>query len=81
MYLALKAGGLSDIELHNLILTLRNRTIHKCDLTNVCNVLEVNIELTSLNDAEVTKNRTENYPAGIDFQENIIQDWLIVIIL
>ena len=38
--LALKAGGLSNIKLQHLILTLRNRTIHKCDLTNVCNALE-----------------------------------------
>ena len=32
LYLALEAGGLSDIKLQQLILTLRNRTIHKCDL-------------------------------------------------
>ena len=68
MYLALKTGGLSDIKLQHLILSLRNRTIHKCDLTNVCNVLEINIELLSLKGAEV-KSRTEHYPAGIDFQE------------
>ena len=30
--------------------------------------LEINIELISLKDAEV-KNRTEHYPAGIEFQE------------
>ena len=42
--LALEAGGVSDIKLQQLILTLRNRTIHKCDLSNVCNVLEINIE-------------------------------------
>ena len=46
LYLALQAGGLSDITLQHLILTLRNRTIHECDLTNVCNALEINIELT-----------------------------------
>ena len=68
LYFALKAGGLPYIKLQHLVLTLRNRTIHKCDLTNVCNVLEINIELTSLTDAEV-KSRTEHYPAGIDFQE------------
>ena len=68
LYLALKAGGLSYTKLQHLILTLRSRTIHKCDLTNVCNVLEINIELISLTDAEV-KSRTEHYPAGIDFQE------------
>lgn len=47
---------------------MRSRTIHKCDLNNVCNVLETNIGLTSLNDAGV-KSRTEHYPAGIEFQE------------
>ena len=67
MYLALKAGGLSCIKLQHLIVTLRNTTIHNCDITNVCNVLETNVELTSLNDAEV-KSRTEHYPAGIDVQ-------------
>ena len=34
LYLALQAGGLSDIKLQELILTLRNRTTHKCDLSN-----------------------------------------------
>ena len=29
LYLALKAGGLSDLKLQHLILTLRNRTIHR----------------------------------------------------
>ena len=67
LYLALKAGGLSYINLQHLTLTLRNRTIHKCGLTNVCNVLETNIELTSLKDAEA-KSRTEHYPAGLEFQ-------------
>ena len=32
LYLALQAGGLSDVELQELILSLRNRHIHKCDL-------------------------------------------------
>ena len=36
LYLALQVGGLPDTELHELILALRNRTIHKCDLSNVC---------------------------------------------
>ena len=53
MYLALQAGGLTYIKLQHLILTLRNRTTHKCDLTHVCNVLETNIELISLKDEEV----------------------------
>ena len=71
LYLAFKAGGLSCVKLQHLILTLRNRTVHKCDLTNVCHVLETNIELISLKDAEV-KHRTEHYPAGIGFQGNIL---------
>ena len=65
MCLALKASGLSQIKLQHLILIIRSRSIHKCDLTNVCNDLEINIELVSLKDAEVNKNRTEHYPAGI----------------
>ena len=48
LYLALKAGGLPDIKLQELILTLRNRHIHKCDLSNLCNTLEINIELISI---------------------------------
>ena len=72
LYLVLKAGGLSNIHLQHLVLfSLRNRTIHKCDLTNVCNALGVNIELISLKGAEVT-SRTEHYLAGIEFQDNIL---------
>ena len=41
LFLALEAGGVSDVKLQQLILTLRNRTIHKCDVSNVCNVLEL----------------------------------------
>ena len=62
MYLALQAGGLSYIKLQHLILTLRNRTIHKCDLTNVCNALETNIELISLK-YDDGDSRVEHYPA------------------
>ena len=72
MYLALKAGGLSDIKLQHSILNLRNRTIHKCFLTNVCNVLEINIEFISLKD-EDGNSRVEHYPSPyIEFHENII---------
>ena len=39
LLLALEAGGLTDAKLQQFILTLRNRTNHKCDLSNVCNVL------------------------------------------
>ena len=59
--LALEAGGVPDVKLQQLILTLRNRTIHKCDLSNVCNVLELNIELISLRD-DNGKCRVEHYP-------------------
>ena len=60
LYLALKAGGLSDIKLQELVLSLRNRHIQKCDLKNVCNTLEIHIELISLrNDGET--NRVEHY--------------------
>ena len=47
-FFALEAGGLSDVNLQQLILTLRNRAIHECDLSNVCNLLEINIELIYL---------------------------------
>ena len=59
--LVLEAGGLCDIILQHLILTLRHRTIHKCDLSNVCNVLEINIELMSLRD-DNEASRVEHYP-------------------
>ena len=65
LYLALQAGGLSDIKWQELILSLRSRHIHKCDLENVCKTLEIHIELISLrNDGE---NRVEHY--GKDFDE------------
>ena len=45
---------------------MRNRHIHKCDLSNVCDTLEIHIELISLrNDGET--NRVEHY--GKDFDE------------
>ena len=57
LYLALQAGGLSDIELQELILTLRNRTVHKCEI--VCDTLEIRIELIPLrSDGE---GRVEHY--------------------
>ena len=66
LYLALQSGGLSDVKLQELILSLRNRHVHKCDLENVCNTLEIHIELISLrNDGET--NRVEHY--GKDFDE------------
>ena len=67
--MALQAGGLSDIQLQELILTLRNRTIHKCDLSNVCNTLEINIELISIrNDGK--KSDVEHYPKSPHIEYN-----------
>ena len=63
LYLALQAGGLSDVKLQELILTLRNRTIHKCDLTNVCNTLEINIELISIR-SDGKNCIVEHYPTS-----------------
>ena len=61
LYLALQAGGLSDIKLQELILTLRNRHVHKCDLSNVCNTLEINIELISIR-PDGKKSDVDHYP-------------------
>ena len=69
LHLALQAGGLSDIQLQELISTLRNRTIHKCDLSDVCNTLEINIELISIrNDGE--KSDVEHYPKSPHIEYN-----------
>ena len=76
LYLALQAGGLSDVKLQELILSLRNRHIHKCDLENVCNTLEIHIELISLRSNG--ENRIEHYVK--DFGENTIWVRLKVII-
>ena len=72
LHLASTAGGLSDIKLQGLILTLRNRHIHKCDLFNLCNILETHIELIPLrNDGETS--RVEHY--GKEYDENTIWAW------
>ena len=63
LYLALQPGELSDIKLQELILTLRNRHFHKCGLSNLCNTLEIHIELISLRSNG--ENRVEHY--GKDF--------------
>ena len=68
--MALQAGVLSYIQLQGLILTLRNRTIHKCDLSNVCNTLEINTGLISIrNDGK--KSNVEHCPKSphIDYNE------------
>ena len=59
LYLALEHGGLSDIKLQQLILTLRNRTIHICDLNKVCDTLTIKIKLTTLRTDGT--HRVENY--------------------
>ena len=48
IYLALQAGGLSGVKLQELKLSMRNRHIHKCGLSKVCNVVKINIELISI---------------------------------
>ena len=80
LYLALQAGGLSDFKLQELMLTLRNRHIHKCDLSNLCNTLEINIELISII-KDGKKSDVDHYPQSphIEYDENTIWDWLKVI--
>ena len=69
LYLALQAGGLSYIKLQELILTLRNRTIHKCDVSKVCNTLEINIELISIR-TDGKKSGVEHYPKSPHIEYN-----------
>ena len=45
--LALLAGGLSYIKLQQLGFTLRHITSHKCDVSKICNELEINSEFIS----------------------------------
>ena len=76
LYLALQAGGLSDTKLQELLLTLRkNRHIHKCDLSNLCNTLEINIGLISIrNDGK--KSDVDHYTQSphIEYDENTMWD-------
>ena len=76
MYLALQSGRLSDIKLQELILTLRSRHIHKCDLSNLCNTLEINIEIISIR-TDGKKSGVEHYPQSphIEYGENIMWAW------
>ena len=77
MYLALTAGGWSDINLQHLLLTLRNRTIHKCDVSNVCTALDTTVELISLKDEDGI-NRVEHYPSpDVDSQLKTYTIWLV----
>ena len=70
LYLALQAGGFSDIKLQELILTLRNRHIHECDVFNLCNTLEINIVLISSRH-DATKSDDDHYPQSphIEYDE------------
>ena len=65
LYLALQAGGLSDIKLQDLISSLRNRHTHKYDLENVCNTLGIHIELIPIKADGLS--RIKHY--GKDFDE------------
>ena len=69
LYLALQAGGLSDVKLQELILSLRNRHIHKCDLENVCKTLEIHIELISIKADGLS--RIEHYGKDFDGKYNL----------
>jgi hypothetical protein len=81
LYLALKAGGITDDKLQELILTMRNRHIHKCDLENVCNALEIHIELISLridgkcNVEHYGKDFDEKYNVGLVKGHYFINDY------
>ena len=69
LYLASQAGGLSDVKLQELMLSLRNRHIYKCDLENVCKTLEIHIELISLRSNG--ENRVEHYGKDFDGKYNL----------
>ena len=69
VYLALKAGGLSYVKLQGLILTLRSRHIHKCDLSNLCNTLEIHTELIPLKGDG--GSRVEHYGKYFDEKSNL----------
>ena len=64
-YLASQAGGLSDVKLQELILTLRNRHFRKCDFSSVCDTLEIHIELISLRN-DGGPNRVAHYGKYFD---------------
>ena len=74
LYLALHAGGLSDIKLQELILTLRHRHIHKCDISNCCNALEINTELIPVRNDN--KSDVDHCPQSphIEYDENTTWD-------
>ena len=65
---ALECGGLSYIKLQLLILTLRTRTVHTCDLENVCVVVEINFEFTSMRN--YGHCRVEHYPHNTIYEES-----------
>ena len=67
--MALQAGGLSDIKLQEFVLAFRNRTTHKCDLSNVCNTLEINIELIPIR-TDGKRCVVEHYPKSPHIEYN-----------
>ena len=69
LHLALESSGLSYIKLQDLILSLRNRHVHKCDLENVCNTLENHIELISIKPDGLS--RIEHYGKYFDKNYNL----------
>ena len=77
LYLALESGGLSDAKLQELILTLKNRHIHTYDLFNLCNTLEINIELIPIR-TDGKKSDVEHYLQSphIEYDGNTIWAWL-----
>ena len=69
LYLALEPGGLSYIRLQDLILSVRNRHVHKCHLEHVCNTLEIHIELISITPDGLS--RIEHYGKYFDETYNL----------
>ena len=64
-----------------MILSLRNRHVHKCDLENVCNTLEIRIELISLKPDGLSgiehygKDFDEKYNVGLAKGHYFINDY------
>ena len=69
LYLALESGGLSVIKSQELLLSLRNRHIHKCDLENVCYTLEIHLELISIKTDGLS--RIKHYGKDVDETYNL----------
>ena len=65
----MESGGLSVAKLQELVLSLRNRHIHECDLKIVCNTLEIHIELISAKTDGLS--RIEHYGKDFDGKYNL----------